>query len=54
MDCDRCGARARYAVTLVSNSELLFCAHHYRENALALVASGACVEDLDEASTHSR
>jgi hypothetical protein len=54
MECDRCGARARYAITLVTSLELAFCAHHYRENALALVASGASVQDLDEAPAGSR
>jgi hypothetical protein len=28
--CDRCGAQAYVRVTLLSGSELLFCAHHAR------------------------
>jgi hypothetical protein len=30
--CDRCGAQAYVRVTLLSGSELLFCAHHAREH----------------------
>lgn len=38
--CDRCGAQAYVAV---DNPSLLFCAHHYAENAEALKRSGAVV-----------
>ena len=34
--CDRCGARAYLRTVLASGSELLFCAHHAREHAVAL------------------
>ena len=30
--CDRCGAQAYIRVTLLSGSDLLFCAHHAREH----------------------
>jgi hypothetical protein len=30
--CDRCGAQAYVRVTLLSGSELFFCAHHAREH----------------------
>jgi hypothetical protein len=30
--CDRCGAQAYVRVTLLSGSDLLFCAHHAREH----------------------
>jgi hypothetical protein len=30
--CDRCGAQAYVRVVMSSGSELLFCAHHWREN----------------------
>jgi hypothetical protein len=30
--CDRCGAQAYVRVTLLSGSELMFCAHHAREH----------------------
>ena len=30
--CDRCGAQAYVRATLLSGSELLFCAHHWREH----------------------
>jgi hypothetical protein len=30
--CDRCGAQAYVRVVLSSGSELLFCAHHWRQN----------------------
>jgi hypothetical protein len=29
--CDRCGAQAQHRVTFTA-SDLLFCAHHYREH----------------------
>jgi ribosomal protein L37E len=37
--CDRCGAQAYYRATL-NDSELLFCAHHGRENSDALFLAG--------------
>jgi hypothetical protein len=37
--CDRCGAQAH----VLYDNGLLFCAHHNREHAPALVAKGATV-----------
>ena len=34
--CDRCGAQAYVRATLMSGSDLLFCAHHWHENESAL------------------
>lgn len=34
--CDRCGAQAYVRAVLGSGSELLFCAHHWHENADAV------------------
>lgn len=42
--CDRCGAQA-YLRADLSGSELLFCAHHARDNREALVAAGATLHD---------
>lgn len=30
--CDRCGAQAYVRVTLESDTELFFCAHHWKEH----------------------
>ena len=35
--CDRCGAPAYVRVILPGSAELLFCAHHNRQHASALV-----------------
>ena len=43
--CDRCGAQAYVRVLLASGGELLFCAHHAREHAVALRAVAAEVQD---------
>jgi hypothetical protein len=43
--CDRCGAQAYVRVTLTSGSDLLFCAHHYRENEPRLRPLAAHVHD---------
>ena len=43
--CDRCGAQAYVRVTLVSGSELLFCAHHAREYQPRLRELEARIED---------
>lgn len=43
--CDSCGAQAFMRVRLRSGGELLFCGHHGRENAPALVAAGAQMRD---------
>ncbi|MFN2517670.1 MAG: hypothetical protein ABR604_01310 [Jatrophihabitantaceae bacterium] len=43
--CDRCGAQAYVRATLVSGSELLFCAHHWHDNEVRLRAIGATIHD---------
>ena len=43
--CDRCGAQA-YVRVLLTEGELLFCAHHARKHAAAL--AGVAVELQDE------
>jgi hypothetical protein len=46
--CDRCGAQAYVRAVLGSDSELLFCAHHWHANADALRAIATDVyEELD-------
>ena len=39
--CDRCGAQALVRATMVSGTELLFCAHHGREYETGLRAVDA-------------
>jgi hypothetical protein len=46
--CDRCGAQAYVQVVLPNNLELLFCAHHNRQYAPALMK--IAVEIHDETS----
>lgn len=43
--CDRCGAQAYVRATMLSGSELLFCAHHWNENEVALRAVAATIYD---------
>jgi hypothetical protein len=43
--CDRCGARAYVRALLPSHRELLFCAHHYRQHAPALVKVAVEIHD---------
>jgi hypothetical protein len=43
--CDRCGAQAYVRVLLASCQDLLFCAHHYREHAPALVKVAVAIQD---------
>ena len=43
--CDRCGAQAYVRVLLRSHQELLFCAHHYRQHAVALATVAAKIQD---------
>jgi hypothetical protein len=43
--CDRCGAQAYLKVELLSGGELLFCAHHAREQAEKLQAVAAAIHD---------
>ncbi|PZS18158.1 MAG: hypothetical protein DLM57_06780 [Pseudonocardiales bacterium] len=46
--CDRCGAQAYVRATLVSGSELLFCAHHWHDNEARLRQIGAIIHDESE------
>ncbi len=46
--CDRCGAQAYVRVTMVSGSELFFCAHHAREYEPKLKALEASIQDETE------
>jgi len=46
--CDRCGAQAYVRATLISGSELLFCAHHWRDNESPLREIGATIHDESE------
>jgi hypothetical protein len=50
--CDRCRATAYVRVILPGSGELLFCAHHNREHAVALAK--IAVEIQDETSRLSR
>ena len=43
--CDRCGARAYVQVLLPSGLELLFCAHHNRQDASALTKIAVEIRD---------
>ncbi len=43
-----CGAQAWVRVTFSSGHDLLFCGHHYHDNAAALLIAGASVEDHTE------
>ena len=43
--CDRCGAQAYVRVLLHSRRDLLFCAHHYRQHALALALVAVRIQD---------
>jgi hypothetical protein len=43
--CDRCGAQAYVRATLESGLDLLFCAHHWRDNESRLRAVGAQIHD---------
>jgi hypothetical protein len=43
--CDRCGAQAYVRATMVSGSELLFCAHHWHENESALREVAESIQD---------
>ena len=43
--CDPCGAQACVRVLLPSRLELLFCAHHNRQHARALVEIAVEIED---------
>jgi len=43
--CDRCGARAYVRVLLPDFQELLFCAHHNRQYAAALIKIAVEIHD---------
>ena len=43
--CDRCGAQAYVRVVMPSGSDLLFCAHHWRDNSEALRTVAASIHD---------
>lgn len=43
--CDRCGAQAYVRAVLPSESELLFCAHHWHANQAALRELALCIHD---------
>lgn len=43
--CDRCGAQAYVRAVLGSGSDLLFCAHHWRENEAGLRDAAAEIHD---------
>ncbi len=47
-DCDRCGAEAKVGVDLNTGGSLLFCQHHYNENAKALAPIAVFVGQLGE------
>ncbi|MCW2646677.1 MAG: hypothetical protein QOF87_753 [Pseudonocardiales bacterium] len=46
--CDRCGAQAYVRATMISGSELLFCAHHWHDNEPRLREIGATIHDESE------
>ncbi|TAM93808.1 MAG: hypothetical protein EPN43_00055 [Jatrophihabitans sp.] len=43
--CDRCGAQAYVRAVMPTGSELLFCAHHWNENRVALREVATCIHD---------
>jgi hypothetical protein len=43
--CDRCGAQAYVRAIMPSGSELLFCAHHWRDNEPRLREVAASIQD---------
>jgi acetyl-CoA carboxylase beta subunit len=43
--CDRCGARAYVRAVSRRRQELLFCAHHYRQHAVALATFAVDIQD---------
>jgi hypothetical protein len=43
--CDRCGATAYVRVILPGSGELLFCAHHNRQHAVALAKIAIEIQD---------
>jgi hypothetical protein len=46
--CDRCGAQAYVRAVMPSGSDLLFCAHHWRDNSEVLRSVATSIhEELD-------
>lgn len=43
--CDRCGAQAYVRVVMPSGADLLFCAHHWRDNSEALRTVAAMIHN---------
>jgi hypothetical protein len=43
--CDRCGAQAYVRATMLSGSELLFCAHHWHDNESRLREIASSIHD---------
>ena len=43
--CDRCGAQAYVRAVMASGSELLFCAHHWRDNETRLREVATSIHD---------
>lgn len=43
--CDRCGAQAYVRATMISGSELLFCAHHWHDNEARLRLVATTIHD---------
>ena len=43
--CDRCGAQAYVRARMPSDSELLFCAHHWHDNEIALREVAASIHN---------
>ena len=43
--CDRCGAQAYVRVVMPGGGELLFCGHHYSQNAEVLKTKAVSIVD---------
>lgn len=43
--CDRCGAQAYVRAVMAAGSELLFCAHHWRDNEIRLREVATAIHD---------
>ena len=51
--CDRCGAQAYIRVTLLSGSDLMFCAHHAREHESRLREVAVAIYDESNRLDHT-
>ncbi len=51
--CDRCGAQAYVRVLLANSGELLFCAHHNRKHASALIKIAVEIQDETQRLSHA-